>query len=392
MTQINYPDIVRNSPDGKLRLEVRSPDNDAISPRDDPSNNLRKGFGGFQRDFAFTVRRNSDEGVIWQRTAGVDELLDAPCDAWLANDAQVIVITRHPFSSQLFFLGSQGELRLQRDVQSEVLHGNDTELRWTSAGPHWNDRGVGLFSSCRGSHFWCFRTQLGRQIVLDLEGSALQAVTEEIAESLRAAQAAWSLSTLDAASKDLRLFDMELYEELCQNEINWDYISAVWAALQWSGMDRLVLAVPYLQKFEASEVWDSYGPGWLEDTWRVRLAFVRISQSAMRCMNVEPGGRAAYWLCHRLGPSQASRIEFPECVADRADRSRSLRVEMTPREVAELLGMPDVDWRKWDYDLLDDKEGPCTMRIHWNLNTTRVKAIERCPPAWHDMVSRAIWL
>jgi len=162
MTQINYPNLTRTSPSANLRLEIRSPDNDPDSPRNDPENRSRQFWGGFQKDFTFTVRRTDSSEIVWQRDADHESLIDMPKDAWVGDDGHVVVITRTPFSSDLFVLDTNGEVSLHCDVASVILENNEAELHWTSAGPHWNTRGLGMFFGDKSTRWWCFRTELGR--------------------------------------------------------------------------------------------------------------------------------------------------------------------------------------------------------------------------------------
>lgn len=391
MTQINYPDITRTSPSGILRLEVRSPDNDPVAPRDDPENGARQFWGGFQRDFTYTVLRCDSSEVVWRRNAADgDGLLDRPCAAWVSDQGHVVVITRSPFTSDLCLLDTAGDTSFWCDVASDVLEDHSHELHWTSAGPHWNEGGIGLFFETPSSKYFCFRTVLGRQVVLNLEAAHLERQHEALLGRLKETQAEWALNTVRAASQDARLF-----QERADDEETWELITSVWPAIRWCGTDRLSAAIPFLETLESSPLWAGCGLGWpmpnVGKTLLVNLALVPVVQTSLRLLGREPAGHSAYWLCDRSGPSQKSRIHVPQCLPDRARRLDTLRKTMSPHEVVECVGMPDERWPMWDYDLLTSSEGPCTVRVTWDCHTEHIESIDRVPPAWHDRCLYVPW-
>jgi hypothetical protein len=399
MTQINYPDIVRSSPDGQLRLEICSPDNDEVSPRIDPDNHSRNLWGGFQRDFAFVVRRADSGDIVWQRGPDTSEELSGPCNAWVSDSGHVVLITRHTFHSELIVLRPGGDIALRCDVAKDILENNESELHWTSAGPCWDEHGHGLFFHCGAVPYWCIRTRLGRQVVVNLDGFVLEKSSARIAKDLAAAQRSWTLRTVQEAAADTRLF--------CQDDAVewpdhwWEFLSTVWTAVWWSGSDRVAEAIPALRALEESTVWSSSTSGWpmppVEKTLLVPLYLVPVVKNSLRCLGQEPKGRAGYWLCTRgeaddRNPTRARRIEVPECLPDRAMRLNSLRLGMPPHEVVSLVGMPDLDWQGWDYDELTGEHGPSTLHLDWSLHMTAVERIERRPPGWLELSKRAIWL
>lgn len=408
MTQINYPDLTRSSPSGEFILEIRSPDNDPASCRDDSSNSSRRTWGGFQRDFTFSVRRPSTGEIVWKRGPDHDSLLDRPADAWISDQGQAIILTKSPFSGGLFVLDHDGEIRLQFDVLSDLLDNNDDELQWTSAGPFWNERGFGLFFQAKSSYWWCFRTRLLRQIVINLTEMRLKA-DEDIEAELHEAQSTWAIQTTRNASKYEELFGLSPDEEwraffesdeddAAAHQARADrnrYYESVWAAIYWCGVDKLTDSIASLQKLEESTVFQSYRSGWstptCHRTWFVKLTLVPVCQMALRCMNHQPIGIAGYWLCDdSCSPSQKTRIAVPERISDRSERLEAIRPGMTQCEVTEHVGMPDAGRRTWDYDVLADA-GSYTLRIKWD-EKDRVQSLCRCPPAWYEPASRSTWL
>jgi hypothetical protein len=393
MTQINYPDLTRWSPNRQLRLEIRSPDNDRVAPRIDPENVSRRFWGGFQKDFAFTVFEEATGRVISQRNAGRDDWLDSPCDAWVSDDGRIVVFTRSPFSSHVYLLGRSGETIFDCDVCQDVLDGNEREFHWTTAGSYWHQRGVGLFFEALTLHYFCFRTQLGRQVLINLDEGTLTKDLEPVAERLKDVQATWALRTVSEAARDARLFD-----ECDMPEETWRYLSEVWAAVLWCGADKLDAAAPHLEALESSTVWSSFTSGWETPTdsrtWLVKLHFVPIAQQSLRCLGRVPLGRAAYWLCREADRNPSSRIDVPERIADRTARLQQIRVGLLPHEVVAMVGMPDVCFgvREWHYDLPDADDGPCTLLLEWDIRVKYLSSIQRLPPAWDQPYARVYWM
>ena len=397
MTQINYPDLTRVSPNGSLRLEIRSPDNDEVNPREDPENTSRWYWGGFQRDFTFTVLRNDSSEVIWQRTAGADDSLDAPCDAWVSEEGEVIVITRHPFSSDFFVLNAKGETLGRYDVAEGILCGDSREFRWTTAGPDWNQNGVGLFFKEGRGRYFCFRTMFGRQVLVNLVNGLLEdASTSVVAGGLRAAQADWAILTLRLATQEKTLFASEVDDP--EQEF-WEQMYLIRAAALLAGADRVSAAAPYLQQLEHAEIWGGCTSGWpmpsCPQTWFVEKLLVPIVKQSLRRLSIDPAGKSSYWLAemsqdrseYDLGP----RIDVPECIADRHVGLAAIRPGMSRGEVVCSVGFPDVAWRPcWDYDELHATNGPCTFRITWDTDV--VACIEQVPAAWQDVYSRVAWM
>jgi hypothetical protein len=389
MTKIDYPDLVRTSPDGKLRLEIRSPDNDPLAPRE-PVEMGRKFWGGFQSDFTFTVTRIATGEVLWSRRESNDDLF-APRDAWISNDARAIVINCPPFGADLFVLNGYGETIRRLDVGRELLKNNKGEFRWTSAGTAWYEHGNGVFVFAENSPYWCFRTEYSRQILIDLQRGEL--VKNSVALlAARKVQREWALALVLSSRDDARVYGEPFVDR------DWQFLEHVWTAIFWCGLERVRGALPALRKFEQSTVGRCSTSGWkLSDGSRTRfvhLDLVGVAQFALRRLREEPAGYAPYWLCGGEGqPSFKSRIVLPERLTDRTERLEKLTCGMTQQQIVDWVGMPDHSIRQaWEYDVLHDDNGPYTLRIHWEHRLDGAVAIERQPPGWIRWKHRVGWL
>lgn len=389
MTSINYPDLIRKSPSANLRLEIRSPDNDRILARD--STRPDRGFwGGFQSDFTYTVTQADTGEVVWSRCPDQDDPLFSPNDAWVSDEGQVVVISRTPFSSGLFVLDQTGRTLRHFDVATEVLKNSDDEFHWTSAGPHWNERGRGLFLTVNQQRYWSFRTLLNRQILVELSRGELSQADETARCERRRVQRRWALATLRAHADNPLLYG-ELFAK-----VDWRLLRRLWTAIFWCGLDRNRRALTELRKYERSTISGGYTFGWKlngKSTRIVNLLLVGVAQFAIRRMGEEPAGYAHYWLCRSGDPPKLrSRITLPERLTDRAAQLAQLQLGMTQQQVAELVGLPDIDGRGWQYDALGGTNEPHTLRITWDHPHDTIAEIRRMPPGWIKWKSRALWL
>lgn len=87
------------------------------------------------------------------------------------------------------------------------------------------------------------------------------------------------------------------------------------------------------------------------------------------------------------------RITIPDRLTDRPERLLAVREGMSCHEVVELVGMPDVEWSFWDYDVLEDDGQSYTVRLTFDGRfdfPARLKDIVRLPPAWTMQSRRSI--
>lgn len=142
--------------------------------------------------------------------------------------------------------------------------------------------------------------------------------------------------------------------------------------------------------------------GWpTPDTKRtsfVEMGLTQAVQMALRRMGHRSLGIAPYQLwrydtCEDQLPRMLTRISVPEVLTDRPSRLTALHEGMSCHEVVELVGMPDVDWEFWDYDVPEDGGQSCTVRLTFDGRfdiPARLKDIARLPPAWTKQSRRSI--
>jgi hypothetical protein len=404
MTAINYPDLTVISPAGRVRLEIRSPDNDPVNPRPIEEWGERRIWGGFQSDFVFTGVATDSGKVIWRRTQSRHE--SSPRGAWVDDDARAVVQTVDTFFSQLLLLDPQG--RATRIVQVGD-HLGERELHWTSAGPMWERGGHGYMLLLGGRPHWCFRLVNSRRLLIDLErADFLDAAAH--AELLDHAERQWAFATLQR-----NVLRLDAWE---RDENPWDHsadaIDDVLVALHLAGALAVRSAVPLVQRVERSPLEGGYTTGRLPESatpespdGAIEIAFLPFRQLAartLRRLGVEPAGYA----CCLIRPSRDWRpgepddalapIPFPQCIPDRAARAAALTPGMSRWDVLHRLGVPDHGyWRNdWDYDFGVAGGGgdeAFTVRLTWTDDAGRLANVERVRPAcWiEDDDRRSDW-
>ncbi len=390
MTYRCYPDILRTSPAGRLRLEICSPDNAGSSSQ------LRVD----QNKFAYTVRDAETREFIWQHYPGIQRPLDQPEDAWVNDDGFVVVVTKCTASSTIVLIAPSGRVMLELCVTPQLLGGNSDEMCKTSAGPAWNSHGTGMFLSVDSKTYWCFRTQFGRQIVINLDNARVDYV-QSIRDELHWFQVQNDVELLKRASTDTRLFpaDARSTTGRFKNQ-DYEFASSVWTAAYWCGKNCIHEAANYLKGIEQSPLQDSSSAGWptpsSAETWCTSLTLTRVAQMALRCLDIEPTGIAGYQLWRRdwsddEGPLFLQRIDVPECLTNRPARLSKLREGMSRDEVSQIVGMPDVEWGLWDYDVLNDSGQSYTVRLAFDRMTifpAKLTDIVTFAPVWKTVSER----
>jgi hypothetical protein len=403
MTAIAYPDLTVTSPGNRVRLEIRSPDNDLVNPRSPESLAAKcRGFwGGFQDDFVYTARAVDTGEVIWRRAQPPDE--PSPRATWIDDDGRAVVQTVDPFFSHLMvFAPPDGRRTLVVDVAPLL---SEREYQWTSAGSMWESGGHGYMLALGGRPHWCVRLLRGRRLLIDLDRPALVEAADHI-EALERAERGWAFATLQ------RLVPMLDEWERCAEPDAYDAMHDIRVAANLAGKLGVRSAVPLLQRLERSPLESGYTtarwpPAPHAPDGRVEIAFLAFRQIAamsLRRLGVEPAGYANHvfrptrdWAPDEdTGP--LAPIPLPECLAaaaDRAARAGRVTAGMSPWDVLHLLGSPQHLWGRggWDFDFGVRPDDGYTLQVRWSGDENpRVVTTERVRPArWIACDDRDDW-
>lgn len=381
-----FPDRVVLSPNRTVRLEAKSPDNVDRRP--------------FARAFVYTLRDVASDAVRWTHAQAEDE--GSPMELVVSDRGDVAAIVAG--EELLLLSGRDGTARRGPRILSSMSEEESrTFVSETTAGPLWRDLSVFLFfdtasaSAAGDGHYVGLRTFWERRLVFDLANGALvdigsagrdpaatpkDARQAAIVAALLAAESSWVKDVIGYAAKH------DPYSTLRGG----DYRSfhALRSAVHVAGCRRLKELLPQLRALEAATSPQSDGVESLR-------AMVHLSLRRMGELPMLPTGRTLVpYRATESGwvPDREAAIATAIPFRDRAARSASIKEGMSIEEVGSLIGPPDAEFYDatlgahcvdWDLDRATDAAADAapasTLRIEFDLNTNRVKAIRRFTPA-----------
>lgn len=431
MTAIAYPDCWAVSPNGRLRLEARSPYNGTITGRN------RKSIG--KEDFRLRYRVHQDEfryqlietargsttdvaAVIWERWQEKGE--DSPHEV-VVSDAGWSIVRTHGFEPELIALSPYGEeiLRVsilgprfedsEEEVRRERQRETDLEkrgqrfwraahLQFSTAGMYWTAHSCQYFFAVEERTYFAWRPYWGQYLILDLTYGLLldeQALADPMlrswmqhAERTQARELLADLANHTAIIPHL-LADSRHDGESEEKQSLRAKMEKATSAIHLVGIYQLAECLPALRCLEAVD-WVSYSVGStaMGDDWWTQVQSLRpILHHTLRLLDQEPLGYPAYHFIRN-----EVRVPLPERMQNRRERSAHLRLGMDAPQVLELLGSPDhvrrnanpcdefFRWSEvWEYDFLTS-DGWKTLCVRWQQGhpTGRLEHLEEIPSPW----------
>jgi hypothetical protein len=391
-----YPDRVVLSPDRTLRLEAKSPDNVDHRP--------------FANNFVYTLHDSRKGTVRWTHTQAGDE--GSPMEIEVSDRGDVAAIVA---GEQLLLL-SAGD---GKPIQGPRILESISEAEWhsfvstTTAGPMWREHSVLRFfdttaSSTAGEgHYIGLRTFWERRLVVDLANGALvdigaaardagatqaDAVGGEkqaaIVAALLASESTWAKEVIGFAAKH------DPYEPVRRGDFR--SFHALRSAVHLVGCRRLKEFLPQLRTLEAAISTEPSEVDALRSV--IHLSIRRLGETP----SVPTGRELTPYRKTDFGwaPDHEAAITKAIPFAERAARSASIKEGMTMAEVGALIGPPDATFYDatlrehcidWDLDSVPAPKSelgtspiaapPSTLRIAFDLETSRVKALRRFVPA-----------
>ncbi|MCC6360473.1 MAG: hypothetical protein IT450_17170 [Phycisphaerales bacterium] len=383
-----YDDQTVLSPNRKLRLEAKSPDN------------VKRPDGRrtpFAKNFTYRLFDNESGREIWSHRQGKDQ--GSPCAVFINDDGHVViqgawddVQCLDPKSGKL--IATTSMLKQLRNAERKKY------VKETTAGPFWQHCSTWRFATLEGKPHFYIRSWWGRRLVIDLGsgrvsdgsrmGTALDRLDREfVIETLQMAVATMNKKTSDSCD---------------------DVSSDVRAALLMAGRLKIQDAAPLLKEIERSEhvTCASFG-GWRVEGWPKdslnpanfeEFGWRQAAQLALRRLGEQPQGLG----CTRFrletatdkrGSVVAIKSPFP----DRAGGTEKIAAGMFAKDVLGILGAPDYvvqrrpdkstkkSWFQcWEFDM--DAAESFTLRVVWT-NDGRVERTEVLKPAlWRDGETR----
>lgn len=377
MTMIAYPDIVRFSPNRNFRLEARSPDNDPTGNPQRPvrDTGAKRGWGGFQDQFQYTLYRHETNAVIWTRFQ--DEKEASPHDVFVSDDGWCVLRTHHTFHAGLTIVSPCGKCTRKLDV-GDLFKNRDDLLCWTSAGPFWAENSYAYFIAHNATTHFCVRTASSFHLLIDIQSGDVIDPARFAAE-LETAERRWVMDTLVEHEPFLRDWN--------DDESNQHAIRRIHVAAHIAGCLRVHESIPFLRLLERVESGGcqqfchflSSEKGWIVESNFPRL----MARLSLQRLGEEPKGGPGYSVSRSLDASSAAREKYDiPCVENRDAKLKLVSAVMTPREILALVGMPDhfkAGTSVWEYDSSQAQNQ--TLRLTWDRSTWKMVSIEFLSPA-----------
>jgi hypothetical protein len=390
-----YPNIVETSPDGRLRLEVKSPENSA-------------GNVAFAANFVYTLYQVSSSNVVWSReqpkldrkTWQQDRHEGSPMAAFVHDSGYVVVRTA---GDELMVLDTHGRVAVTVPIfytfpQAE----QEKHIRWTTAGPVWSQNTHWYYFTVTGKLYFGVRTWWDRRVVICLP-DAKQVMDEgPVREAAAAAEREFTIATLRRASETAR---QSLAKGLPEYGDVEDAVSKqtrqLGAAINLASRMGIQEMAPLLRDLERVPHFNSSCSGGGDETpaGQVMVGSYRYDgwrsqfQLAIRRLGGTPLGRPTKEMIVAEESRLGGRVYHPKPhTTPRADRVPAMNKSMTTKEVVDTVGEPDYilsAWpaadAAWEYDI--DAAKPYTLRVVWkDSKIVRTERID--PPVWKDGITR----
>lgn len=377
-----YSDRIAHSPNGRYRLEARSPAN----------------AGGestpFADNFVYSLYDETTGDLVWQRAQPRDE--SSPVRLFLHDDAWATIWTG---GDELFVLEpvtAQVAVKI-RLLDEFTQQENEAHVSWTTAGPMWTAFSHWYYLERGDELFFVVRPAWQNRVILDITGRRLCPRNDP--------------SLLPDCFRVEREFVLEALERGAENigrleqEEEWERTYRVQTAAIIAAQNGERAAVPLLSTLQhrndsgSSSVVPDFNAGASSDeinpfSWS-SLTLRRIVQDALRMLGERPEELPCTFF--RLAGADYSDpyILLPPLPAPRATRVDLVQEGASAMQVLQAVGPPDdvIHYqRAWEYSM--DATEPYTLRLIFS-DEHRVAVIERLkPPLWQkpdEWVSRLGW-
>jgi hypothetical protein len=407
-----FPDCSEVSPDGRFRVDAKSPEN------------VGQTWGApFAANFVYTLTDTRTGQILWTRP----QPMRRDKGKWWARPAEgspmrlhidnTGIVAAYVWGEAVVFLDGRtgrkiGEVDLLRGMPQEQqrrhIRSTTAGLQWT-----WNSRWSFLRLADAGGKderlLFVVRPHWGYRLVMDAQAGQLIDVGEfagclndgdlaaapaDIARLMRAvlnAERAWTTTHLEGVTKDeaalKSLLRPEMYAKLVE----------VCCASHVAGQLGVARAVPSLRLLEAAmaEKARTSDPESLRDA----ILTLRNIRLALRRLGEIPGAGCGVELRlpeHQpealsvVGDTRSLQLWVP--VEERVMNAHKVIAGMSLRELAELIGCPDArapkePWKTYDYDI--DAEPAYTLRVSIDPAANVIERVERITPAvWKDPTAR----
>ena len=356
-----FDDLSVSSQNKQWRLDAKSPDNRI------------KRYHPWQDEFVYTMFKSGKQ--FWQRKqVDQDPEEGSPIKRTVASNGWAAIRTDQ---DQLMFVDPRGQNSSHIDDLTQCLSAQDKRefTTWSSGGLIWAPFSLWHFIDLSDRSLFVIRLWWGQQLVLDACTGERVDLTPVIGDAIRSFQIDYCRTELLLAVAD---------------GVGDGNVDRIMTAAYLAGLLRINDAVGHLKELEKSEHVGLYGGtmgtslenGEIDPFFIQQFSLRQVAQLSLRRLGVAPallpvyefkqgGSRTLFRPRGRTAPTEQSLARIKQ--------------GMTPREVLDILGSPDlVDYPEWSFDL--DGENAKSVTVSWDSGS--VKDIKTSPPLWKTGLSR----
>lgn len=408
-----YPNTSATSPDGRFRVDAKSPDN--------PEHGRGKAFAS---SFVYTLTdTRAGTKVVWTRSqpmlrskgsrrAYPDE--GSPMSVYVDDTG---LVAAYVSGESMVFMRSTdgrkiGEVDILKSFPEQI---RDQHVRWSTAGPMWTWNSLWSFvlTPASGENaerlLFVIRPGWGHRLVMDPEKGQLIDVgnfASCLSEDELAAASADKAHVMRAVLSSERASCVKVLEGVAEHknpsgsllarQRNQRHYQAATAACV-VGQLHAVGAVAPLRTIEAAIVDELSDKGADRDESmlhllrEVRMALRRLGETPLAGFGIELQLMKKEQTWATVDPN-APRLKLWVSLEERAMNAAKIEAGMSLTALTELMGCPDTRadderWSCYDYDI--DGENAHTLRVRINESTNTVEDVRRItPPVWKDPRAR----
>lgn len=375
-----FSDVTAKSPNGKFRLEAKSPDNE-------------DGQRAFASNFEYTLFEDSTGKVLWTRKQPM--MKDAkwptpdgegsPSGVWVDDDGRAVVFTGY---QELFVLEpAAGQKVFQGKILEQFPEGDRKKfVSNTTAGPRWAGNSLWYFLVVAGEagathRYFVVRPWWGDRVFLDLGAPKFVQDSDE-SEALRAAADRHDRDYVKETLADVKDLPECGAPGGCGRRHEVDL--AAWLA----GVLDVREAIGPLRTLESDTNVDS--STMVPDGFSYRTFGTRQTvQLALRRLGQAPEGSGSIVIRFEEDPAAGKPGNPPVEVAAkaRAGKAGDVKEGMAAKDVVALIGNPDCVSERGSFGWDIDGEKPFTLAIAFkDGNVHAMRKID--PPTWKVGLAR----
>ncbi|MBI2922001.1 MAG: hypothetical protein HYY18_13020 [Planctomycetes bacterium] len=375
-----FGDSTAKSPNGKFRLEAKSPDNE-------------EGRRAFAANFEYTLFDESTGKAVWTRKQPMKKDVDwptpdgegSPSGVWLDDDGRAVVFTGW---QELFVLEpTAGQKVFQGKILEQFPEGDRKKfVSQTTAGPMWTGNSLWYFLGTEGeagrkNRYFVVRPWWGDRVFLDLETPKFLPDAEE-GEAVRVAADKHDRDYVKEALADVRDLPECGAPGGCGRRHEVD--RAAWLA----GVLDVREAIGPLRALESDTNVNSstmVPDGFSYQTFGTR----QTVQLALRRLGQAPEGGGSIVIRFEEDPAAGKPVTPAVEVGAKARVGKvgDVKEGMSAREIVALIGNPDCVSERGSFAWDIDGEKPFTLVVAFKEG--KVGSIRKIdPPDWKAGLAR----